>query len=593
MAGAFQSARTRLLAARGAESLWRGELSSSALSTAVAAFALSRVDLQAHGAIVGRAMRWLAGHANPDGGWGDTPQSPSNLSTTLLAWSALGAAGMNAPGAADAESKAAAWILQKTGSLEPEILARAVLAAYGNDRTFSAPILAFCAMAGRLGNNPWRMVPQLPFELSVLPHGLFRLVKLDVVSYALPALIAIGLLRHRRARNVASPLGWLRSAAAGPALGKLRFCQPDDGGFLEAAPLNGFVAAALAESGLRAHTVARDCAGFLSASVRPDGSWPIDTDLALWLTALAVNALAEGGRLAEVIAEPERTRLADRLMACQFKDVHPYTHAAPGGWGWTDLPGAVPDADDTSGILMALHHLCADAPQAKAAAANGIEWLLNLQNSDGGLPTFCRGWGRLPFDRSCPDITAHALLAFDAWHDRMAPGLRRRMDRAFEAGLRYLASAQGAEGSWRPLWFGNQLAPDQANPVYGTAHVVRAMNRLKPGRIRGYEPMAKRGTEWLLGAQNAGGGWGGAVGVESSVEETALALSALGPAAQGDSFRRALAWLLERTEGGTRFDPAPIGLYFSRLWYSERLYPVIFTLRALAVARACHEEENK
>ena len=219
LSGAFASARSILLSARSADGLWRGELSGSALSTAVAAFALDRVDRPAHATAVARAMGWLAGHANPDGGWGDTPESPSNLSTTLLAWAALGASGMNMAGAVDAQRKAAAWIAQKAGGLEPEILARAVLSAYGNDRTFSAPILAFCAMAGSLGKNPWQFVPQLPFELSALPHGLFRFARLDVVSYALPALIAIGLARHRRASRSLSPLTFLRDAAVSPALG--------------------------------------------------------------------------------------------------------------------------------------------------------------------------------------------------------------------------------------------------------------------------------------------------------------------------------------------------------------------------------------
>jgi hypothetical protein len=40
-----------------------------------------------------------------------------------------------------------------------------------------------------------------------------------------------------------------------------------------------------------------------------------------------------------------------------------------------------------------------------------VRWLLDLQNGDGGIPTFCRGWGALPFDRSAPDLTAHALRA--------------------------------------------------------------------------------------------------------------------------------------------------------------------------------------
>jgi squalene-hopene/tetraprenyl-beta-curcumene cyclase len=48
---------------------------------------------------------------------------------------------------------------------------------------------------------------------------------------------------------------------------------------------------------------------------------------------------------------------------------------------------------------------------------------------------------------------------------------------------------------------------------------------------------------------------------------------------------RGTAWLLTRSANGTRFDPAPIGLYFARLWYHERLYPVIWTLGALAWAQ--------
>jgi len=33
-------------------------------------------------------------------------------------------------------------------------------------------------------------------------------------------------------------------------------------------------------------------------------------------------------------------------------------------------------------------------------------------------------------------------------------------------------------------------------------------------------------------------------------------------------------------------NPSPIGLYFSRLWYHERLYPLIWALEALAVEDA-------
>jgi squalene-hopene/tetraprenyl-beta-curcumene cyclase len=32
-------------------------------------------------------------------------------------------------------------------------------------------------------------------------------------------------------------------------------------------------------------------------------------------------------------------------------------------------------------------------------------------------------------------------------------------------GLAYLARQQRADGAWLPLWFGNQYAPEDANPT--------------------------------------------------------------------------------------------------------------------------------
>ena len=42
------------------------------------------------------------------------------------------------------------------------------------------------------------------------------------------------------------------------------------------------------------HPVAAKGVEFLLKSQRADGSWPIDTDLATWVTTLAVNAMSNG-----------------------------------------------------------------------------------------------------------------------------------------------------------------------------------------------------------------------------------------------------------------------------------------------------------
>jgi squalene-hopene/tetraprenyl-beta-curcumene cyclase len=462
-----------------------------------------------------------------------------------------------------------------------------VRARYGKDRTFSVPILMTSALAGLVS---WREVPPLPFELACFPQAWFRFLRLPVVSYALPALIAIGqaVYHHRAPRNPLARL--VRRAAMEKSLRVLQAIQPSGGGFLEAAPLTSFVTLGLASTGRAEHPVVGKCVEFLLKSVRPDGSWPIDTNLSTWVTTLAVNALAAAGDLDKLKGREE---LCAWLLQQQYRERHPYTGADPGGWAWTPLPGGVPDADDTPGALLAVQHLSWQE-ENYAAAKRGLDWLLGLQNWDGGWPTFCRGWGRLPFDRSGSDLTAHALRAFITWRVRTNGSLypvtfwTLNPDgppdcQAMEHGVLYLAHHQRPDGSWLPLWFGCQHAPDDENPTYGTARVLAAYRDLD---MMSSEP-ARRGVGWLLAAQNADGGWGGAAATPSSVEETALAVEALldaGPDAEV-AVNKGLLWLVQQVEAGGLGRPTPIGFYFAKLWYFERLYPIIFTVAALGRAR--------
>ena len=186
---------------------------------------------------------WLAAHANTDGGWGDTPDSRSNISTTALAWGALNVA-TSTPATDAAARKAEAWLTDVAGGVDGASLRRALDARYGSDRTFSVPILTALAIAGRL--RSWRHVAQLPFELAAAPHQLFASLRLPVVSYALPALIAIGQVRHQM-RPTRNPATWLaRTATRRRTLATLRAIQPTTGGFLEATPLTSFVVMSLA-----------------------------------------------------------------------------------------------------------------------------------------------------------------------------------------------------------------------------------------------------------------------------------------------------------------------------------------------------------
>ncbi|MFH5804307.1 prenyltransferase/squalene oxidase repeat-containing protein, partial [Alienimonas sp. DA493] len=559
------------------------------------------------------ACVWLLAHRNADGGWGDTAESKTNVSTTALGLATLTVwdpPTENREKRDEVVADARRWF-DAAGGFD------AVVKRYGKDKTFSVPILTHCALAGLV---PWSRVTALPFYLATLPPRFYAAVKLPVVSYALPALIAIGQLRHVKRPSRNPFVRGVSALTVQRTLDRLESIQPSNGGFLEAAPLTGFVLMSLSAAGRAEHPVARKCVEFLTGNVREDGSWPIDTNLATWVTTLAVNALGD-----DLPAEA-RPPIRDWLLGQQYREVHPYTRAAPGGWAWTDLPGGVPDADDTPGAVLALHELersrgdalrrpAGDAERPAAprpprpdaerrdesdrAIAAGVRWLLDLQNRDGGVPTFCRGWGALPFDRSAPDLTAHAVRAWAAYRNarraaqREAAGENRSESSStqylFRPAFAYLEEQQRPDGSWLPLWFGNQHAPDDINPVYGTARVLAAF--VDCGLTD--DPACVAGRDFLLSVQNADGGWGGAEGCPSTVEETALAseiLLRLAP--ERPEPWAGVRWLLERVEDGRWTTPSPIGFYFAKLWYHERLYPVIFTVQALRAARVALRERG-
>jgi squalene-hopene/tetraprenyl-beta-curcumene cyclase len=566
---------------------WEGELSSSALGVAVAVAALHFHDSAAHQNEVHHGLVWLQKHVNPDGSFGDTPESPGNVSTSLLVYAAANLYSSEDKNTALLQGKIAAYLsLQGIDVHSPQV-AKAVLDHYKKDYTFSVPILTMCGLCGVPGREAFNHIPQLPFELSLLPRKFYRMLNLSVVSYAIPALIAVGIVVFKKKKSNAFGR-FVRKRSIRASLALLQRLLPKSGGFLEAVPLTAFVCLSLVEAGYRHLEVVDRGISFLKKTQRPDGSWPIDVDLSSWVTSLAVKAL--GKKKDEVLSKELQPKIAGHLLSIQNKTVHPFNGSQPGGWGWTNHSGSVPDGDDTPGVVLALFQL-QPKEKIKQPVLAACDWLVQLQNSDGGFPTFSKGWGKLPFDQSCADLTGHGLLAISACLENFGaalhPASAKKYKKSFQKALQYLQKHQRANGSWLPLWFGNQQMPDHTNPVYGTAKVLAYLHDtvLHDWTDQHAKASLNRliysGEGFLLSVQNEDGSWGGGKGIPGTIEETALAVSALSMGKHDEVCSKAMDWLdgFYRKNG---LKASPIGLYFASLWYDEKMYPLTAYLDAVA-----------
>ena len=571
------------------EGFWEGRLSSSALGVAVAVAALHFDNALKNEAEIRKGILWLQKNINSDGSFGDTPESKGNVSTSLLVYAALNLYATSDEQIKETQQKVAGYLSSLKIDVQSPQVAKFILAHYQNDYTFSVPILAMCGVCGVPGEDAFNHIPQLPFELSLLPRKFYRLLNLSVVSYAIPALVAVGILIYKKKK---SNLFWriIRKFSIKKAMTILHRMLPESGGFLEAIPLTAFVSLSLINSGFADTDVVKKGIQFLKRTQREDGGWPIDVDLSTWVTSLSVKAFR--GKLDGFLNSDQEDKIADYFRLIQNEKIHPFNGTGPGGWGWTNYSGSVPDGDDTPGAMLALLKL-EPKSKIKHEVLNAANWLKELQNSDGGFPTFSRGWGKLPFDQSCSDLTGHCLLAvsevMENYQDELYGNESEKLKKIFEGALLYLEKKQAENGSWLPLWFGNQLTANHTNPVYGTAKVVTylkdaAMHNWHSTQTRDQlEKMIRKGNDFLVGVQNEDGSWGGDKNIPGTIEETSLAVSALISGVNLVICESGLKWL-EKTIKEKGFVSAPIGLYFASLWYDEKMYPLTSYLEALARA---------
>jgi len=233
-----------------------------------------------------------------------------------------------------------------------------------------------------------------------------------------------------------------------------------------------------------------------------------------------------------------------------------------------------------------------DRPRMEAALRRGLNWVVSMQNKDGGWGAFdkdndCRLLTYVPFadhnamiDPATADVTARVseCLARLGWQPSH-PVMKRA--------LHFLQQDQSEDGSWFGRW--------GVNYVYGTSGVLRALEPMGLSR----QPYALRGVQWLKSVQNADGGFGESIASyayperkgRGAVTASQTAWGLIGLLASGGpedkAAERARDYLLStQTREGTWDEAEFTGTGFPEVFYLKyHLYKHNFPLYALARCR--------
>ncbi|HKV85764.1 MAG TPA: prenyltransferase/squalene oxidase repeat-containing protein [Ktedonobacterales bacterium] len=549
-AGALTRALTFLREDQRDGAHWAGVLSSSALATAMSIVALHATDAHGYSEQIALGRDWLLATQADDGGWGDAVVDSANINATSLALGALAYTQAGRPDAATVETR-------RRG--ETRLAGFGGWGAVGdpNRCTLSGPCRTVAALAGILD---WRRIKRLRPEVIYLPAPIRR-----TISTTYPAYLSIAMLHAATAPHTLNRLPTYAGACR-RAMEWLGRAQGPNGSFEESAFLTSVIITCMTASGHSDLPWLPAAIRFVAASQREDGGWPIDRDLETFDTDMSVFAFAAAGE-----PTPGAESVRSWLLARQFTARCFPTGARPGGWAWA-MPAGWPDSDDTAYTLLALRAL--GVPAESGALRRGARWLEGMQCSNGGWSTFVRN-SSMPFDHDCPYVTGHALSALHA------VGRLGERPRTLERALGYLRRAQRYDGSFASIWFREATA--------GTASVLEALADCDLLDL----PMATRASDYLLRSQNDDGGWAGLRMTASTAEETSWAVMALlrwpSNDAVANAIRRGVGWLAKEQRPDGTWTPAPIGLYYSAMWYSDSYYAVTLPAQALARARAAYD----
>jgi squalene-hopene/tetraprenyl-beta-curcumene cyclase len=322
----------------------------------------------------------------------------------------------------------------------------------------------------------------------------------------------------------------------------------------------------------------------------------------VWDTCIAMVALEEAGVPPD---HPALVKSAEWILSKQVLGPGDWQvknkDAEPGGWVFEFRNDFYPDVDDTAFVLMALQRVkYPDPVRMEAAVRRGIQWLLSMQNRDGGWAAFDRDNDKnflcnIPFadhnamiDPSTADVTARVLecLGRFGWTAEQ-PAIQRA--------LKFLLKDQCEDGSWFGRW--------GVNYVYGTSGVLRSLETVSL-TAREY---CQRAVSWLRSVQKIDGSFGESLlsydkpetkgQGSSTASQTAWGLIGLlaGAEANDPAIHKAVSYLMaQQNTDGSWSETEFTGTGFPCVFYLKyHLYRNSFPLYALARFRNQSEDAGE
>lgn len=548
---------------------WNGDIYYNAYPTAVALITNKILNVS-EPEWEKKALKWIAGHQKANGSWGmlDKETDPHPYFTE----EELGEILEIKAGSAR-NTSVCLLALEIYGGYE-ENVKKAYEYMEGIDEKYIDPFTEL--FLAYFGKKKWSDIGIPPIEVMLAPkHTKFYFKKFIPAWVRDGAMGGIIVKTLKEKKGLSSPL---RKMAIKKAEKSLLENQLSNGGWFGTFQPSVYPMLALKELGYDINSnVMQKGLGFLRSRRNPETGYVHRFWLSVWDTSLTLLALKSAG----VPDNDKRVRgAADFLINSRF---------ASNAWGFCPEVDIYPDCDDTSVAMQALSIYGRNHEYLRQSA----EWLIGMQNSDGGWGAFIKNQakkkpGTLPTtiedslvilkDPACADITGHVLRA-------LGESGYTVKDKPIQRAIEFLKRDQLSSGAWYGRW--------GLCYIYAISRVLRGLYAVREDMNQTY---IQNAVDWLIDHQNADGGWGehylayfkeeyGGIGASTPVQ-TAWAVSSLllVKSPYDQVIQRGIRYLLDtQKEDGGWPSPHTVGALEI---YENTNYAKIFPLMALGDYRS-------